>query len=211
MRACNDSVSLPDRESIAAAARALSRGGIVVYPTETFYGLGVDALNAAALQRLVELKGREPGKPIALLVSDLDMVRTLVTDIPPQAEALMGRFWPGPLTIVLAARAGASAVLTGAGGGIGVRLSSHPLATSLVRALGRPVTAPSANPAGLRPPTRIEEARDYFGAAVDVYIDGGTLRGTPASTVVDARGALRIIREGAVAADALRAGVAQLV
>ncbi len=193
---------MPDSSNSAgavdAAARILAAGGIIVYPTETLYGLGADAGNDAALQRLVALKGREPGKPIAVLISDTQMVEELAQEIPARAADLMRRFWPGPLTIVLRAHAGVSRVLTGGGDGIGVRASSHPMAMALVRRLGRPVTAPSANPAGQRPPTRCEEARAYFGGRVDYYLDGGCLPGEPASTVVDARQALRVIRDGVV-------------
>ncbi len=190
-----------ERDAVAAAAQVLARGGIVVYPTETLYALGADAFHAAALQRLVDLKVRQAGKPIAVLVSDLDMVTAIAAEIPPRAHTLMRRFWPGPLTLVLRAHPHLSALLTGDGTGIGVRLSSHPLATALVRALGHPVTAPSANPAGMRPPATVEEARSYFGAQVDCYLDGGSLPGEPASTVVDIRDGFKLIRAGAVSAD----------
>jgi L-threonylcarbamoyladenylate synthase len=205
MPGCNDSGNGPDSAAIRAAARVLAAGGIIVYPTETLYGLGADACNEAALQRLVEMKGREAGKPIAVLISDERMLRDLVEHIPAHAEALMRRFWPGPLTIVLRARAALSPLLTGGGDGIGVRLSSHPIATSLVRALARPVTAPSANPAGMRAPASVDAARAYFGSRVDYYLDAGHLPGEPASTVVDARDGLLVIREGAVAGAAVRA------
>ena len=178
----------------------LARGGVIVYPTETLYGLGADASNEGALARVVELKGRAAGKPIAVLISDTEMLEGIVEDISPAAADLMQRFWPGPLTIVLRARSTVSRRLTGGRDGIGVRVSSHPIAIALVRALGRPVTAPSANPAGLRPPTRLDEARAYFGDRVDCYVDGGALAGEPASTVVDARDGLRVIRDGAVPA-----------
>ncbi len=186
-------------EAIAHAAGLIAGGGVVVYPTETVYGLGVDASNARALDRLVTLKGREPGKPISVLVSDRHMLGDLVSEVPPLASLLMRRFWPGPLTIVLRAHTGLSPLLTSDTGGLGVRVSSHPMATALVEAVGRPVTTPSANPAGQRPPLHVDEARAYFGARVDCYLDGGRVAGEPASTVVDARGELKVIREGAIA------------
>ncbi len=200
----SNGVSAADHERIGRAAQILAGGGIVVYPTETLYGLGAAAGNAAALQRLVDLKGREPTKAIAVLVADVQMLGMLVTEIPPLADALIHRFWPGPLTIVLRARPTVSSVLTGGGDGIGVRLSSHPMATALVRSLGQPLTAPSANPAGQPPPRRIEVARAYFDARVDFYLDGGSLAGEPASTVVDLRSGLRLLRHGAVGAEVLR-------
>jgi L-threonylcarbamoyladenylate synthase len=194
-------------EAVAAAARALAAGGIVVYPTETLYALGADAGNAAALRRLIELKVREAGKPVAVLIDGADMLRGLAAEIPPEADALMRRFWPGPLTLVLRARSSVSPVLTGGGDGVGVRRSSHPLAAALVRALGRPVTTPSANPAGMPPPVAIDQARAYFGGCVEYYLDGGRLRGEPASTVVDVRAGVEVIREGAVPMETIRAAL----
>ena len=194
-------------ETVAAPARVLAAGGLIVYPTETLYGLGADIGNAAVLQRLVTTKGRQPGKPIAVLISDRSMLGKIVADVPPAADVLMRRFWPGPLTIVLPACPTLSEVLTGGGGRIGVRLSSHPLATALVRALGRPITAPSANPAGAPPPLSITTARAYFGAQIDYYLDAGPLPGEPASTVVDLSEEMRIIRHGAIAEAQIRAAL----
>ncbi len=199
MPGSNDSTGGREAE-IIAAAHVLAGGGIVVYPTETLYALGADAYHPRALQRLADLKVRTEGKPISVLIADLNMLRDLTPDIPPGAHALIRRFWPGPLTIVLRARPSLSPLLTGGGDSIGVRLSSHPDATALVRTLGHPVTAPSANPAGMRPPMRLGEARAYFGQAIDCYVDGGPLRGEPASTVVDVRAGLKVLRAGAVPA-----------
>lgn len=209
MHSCNDSIDAPER--VGHAARVLRAGGLAVYPTETVYGLGADAFNASALARLTALKVRQRGKPISVLIGDLEMLEDLVTEISAAAAILIRRFWPGPLTLVLPARASVSPVLTGEGSGIGVRLSSHPVATALVRALGRPLTTPSANPAGMPPPTRIEAARAYFGEHVDYYLDAGPLRGQPTSTVVDVRDGLRVLREGAIELAAIRAAVDEAV
>ena len=205
MLASNSSADLPETRAIAGAADVLRRGGVVVYPTETLYGLGVDATNPQALARLVALKGREAGKPISVLVADQTMLSELADEVSPLARRLVRRFWPGPLTLVLPARAGVSELLTGGTGTIGVRVSSHPVATALVAAVGRPVTSPSANPAGCAPPVTVDDARTYFGTTVDAYLDGGRLPGEPASTVVDVRDGLRVVREGAVSAAVLRA------
>jgi L-threonylcarbamoyladenylate synthase len=193
-----------DTAAMDAALVTLRRGGVVVYPTETLYGLGVDATNPSALHRLVTLKVRQAGKPISVLVSDAEMLNGIVVEIPKAAGRLMHAFWPGPLTIVLRARAEVSEVLTAGSGTIGVRISSHPQAAELVRRLGRPLTTPSANPAGARPPVSVEAARAYFGDQVDVYVDAGTLPGEPASTVVEMTGELRVVREGAIPESALR-------
>jgi L-threonylcarbamoyladenylate synthase len=202
-------VAVPDPlQSLERAVEALRHGGVVVYPTETLYGLGVDATDEAALLRLVALKGREPGKPISVLVSDRDMLRR-VAEVTPAASRLMDCFWPGPLTLTLPARAGVSPLLLGGGSTIGVRCSSHPLAGALVAGLGRPVTSPSANPAGMPPPVTLAHARAYFREAVDVYLDGGELPGGVGSTVVDPGPPLKLIREGAIAVAAVVAALEQ--
>lgn len=184
--------------AVESAVAALRRGGVVVYPTETLYGLGVDATDEIALRNLVSLKGREEGKPISVLVSDRAMLERVAGAIPAAAEVLMRRFWPGPLTLALPARDDVSPLLTGGGTTIGVRCSSDALAAALVAGLGRPVTTPSANPAGAIPPRTLAQARAYFGDAVDTYVDGGTLPGGVGSTVVELIPELRIIREGAI-------------
>ena len=196
-------------QSVERAVEVLRLGGAIVYPTETLYGLGVDACDERALQRLVALKGREEGKPISVLVSDGAMLHSIVAEIPAQAEILMRRFWPGPLTLALPAKPSVSRLLTGGGGSIGVRCSSHPVATALAAGLGRPITTPSANPAGATAPTALAQARAYFGDHVDVYIDGGTLAGGPGSTVVELVPELKIIREGAIPTSAVIAALAE--
>jgi L-threonylcarbamoyladenylate synthase len=207
MLGCSNSGDAPEVNAVVTAAKVLAAGGLIVYPTETVYGLGADASNPAALDRLVALKVREAGKPISVLVSDMEMLGELVRDVSPLATKLMRVFWPGPLTIVLRARETMSPILTGDSDGIGVRVSSHPTATALVRALGRPLTTPSANPAGQPPPIAVGAARAYFASRVECYLDGGRLRGEPASTVVDARGEWRVIREGAISRAALAAAL----
>jgi L-threonylcarbamoyladenylate synthase len=189
---------------IAAALSALKAGKAVVFPTETFYGLGVDALNELALERLFELKGRDPDKPVALIAADLEMVAA-VAEIAPPAMKLARRFWPGPLTMVLPARARLSAALTNRDGGVGIRISPHPLALELVRRLGSPLTATSANLAGQAPARTLGQARAAFGTKVSAYLDGGTLDGIAPSTVVAfEQGTVKVLRVGAIAEQALR-------
>lgn len=188
-----------DFPDLDAAVAALARGAIVVYPTETVYGLGADTASVEALRRVAALKGRDAGKPISVLVSSREMLLEVVARIPDPAEHLMAHFWPGALTLVLPAQPRVSALLTAGRGTIGVRISSHPLATALVTRLGRPVTTTSANPGGLEPATEIRQARRYFDSRVDVYLDGGVTPGGPGSTVIDLSGDQAIlVREGAV-------------
>ena len=195
----------PGAESFAAALAALRRGEAVVFPTETFYGLGADALDADAVGRVAALKGRGADSPIAVIVADRAMLAQIVGDIPPAAEKLIARFWPGPLTLVLPAKKGVPAPLVSAEGKIGARVSSHPTAARLARELARPLTATSANPSGQEPARSIAEARAYFESRIGVYLDGGELTGKAASTVAEISGGeVKILRAGAIAAEELK-------
>ena len=190
---------------LAAALAALARGGVVVYPTETFYGLGARALRAAAVAKVASLKGRDATKPVAVIVSEAAMLDQLVARIPKPAERLMARFWPGPLTLVLPARADLPVELTARSGLVGVRVSSHPVARALAAALGEPITATSANRGGETPACDVATAERAFGARVDAYVDGGALAGGSGSTVVVVGDdVVRVIRAGAVSLEALR-------
>ena len=181
------------------AVDALKRGEVIVFPTETFYGLGADAFDKAAVGRVILLKGRNPENPIPIIVADREMLMEVVKDIPPMAQSLMDRFWPGPLTLILPAKNNIPAPLLNRTGGIGVRVSSHPLATRLARELGRPLTATSANPPGKEPARSIEEAMSYFSSRIEIFLDGGRLNGKKGSTVVEIlQGQLKIIREGEI-------------
>ena len=179
------------------AIEALKRGEVIAFPTETFYGLGVDALDEPAVERLVSVKGRNPDNPIPVIVADREMLKRVVIEVPPVAETLMDRFWPGPLTLVLPAVQGLPAPLLNKTGGVGVRISSHPLATQLTRELGHPLTATSANPSGKEPARTVEEAMNYFSDKIEIFLDGGRLGGRKGSTVVEvAQDRWRVIREG---------------
>jgi L-threonylcarbamoyladenylate synthase len=192
----------PDLESATAA---LAQGGVIVYPTETFYGLGARALSPTAVAAVAALKGRDRSKPIAVIVADAAMLATIVARVPRPAERLMGRFWPGPLTLVLPARDDLPPELTAGSGLIGVRVSSHPIAHALAVALGEPLTATSANLAGGAPPCDVAAARRAFGTRVARYVDGGTLAGGSASTVlVVGDDVVRVVRAGAISSEALR-------
>jgi L-threonylcarbamoyladenylate synthase len=182
---------------IDQAAAALRRGEIVAFPTESSWGLGVDACSATALERLFALKDREPGKPPPLLVDGRAMVERLVARVPPRAAELMDRFWPGALTLVLPARAELPAPLV-LDGGVGVRHSPHSLATALVTAFGSPVTATSANLSGHPAAMTAAEVRAAFGDRVFV-LDGDAGGAAPSTVVrVGDDGTLTVLRRGAI-------------
>lgn len=184
---------------LGAALAALARGEVIVFPTETVYGLGADALNLKAVEKVFELKGRDPNLPIPVLVADVSMLRSLVVEVSPLARQLMDNFWPGPLTLVLPARAGAPPWLLNNTGGIGVRVSSHPIATELVKRLGRALTATSANPSDRPAASTLRQARDYFAGLIDIFIDGGELQSRTGSTVLELiENRLKFIREGEI-------------
>jgi len=135
------------------------------------------------------------------------MAATVAAEIAEGARRLAQRFWPGPLTLVLPARAGLPAPLTAGSGTIGVRAPGHPAAAAVVAGLGGPVTAPSANPPGATPPRRVEDARAYFGDRVAVYVDGGELPGGASTVAAVERDRVRVIRPGPVSAAALQAAL----
>lgn len=184
-------------ENFSAAVAALKRGEVIVFPTETLYGLGADALDFLAVEKVFQLKGRDADSPIPVLVSDREMLGRLVAKVPSLAEKLIARFWPGPLTLVLPAREDIPAPLINATGGVGVRISSQTIAAELVKALGSPLTATSANPSGKPPARTAEAAKKYFAGQIDIFLDGGALTSRTGSTVVEIVGeSLRIIRAG---------------
>ena len=193
-------------DTLIEALAALRRGEVIAFPTETLYGLGADALNAQAVEKVFQLKGRDPANPIPVLVADRAMLALVVTDVPTVAEQLIGAFWPGPLTIVLPAEASIPRPLINSSGRVGVRISSQPIANELVRGLGHPLTATSANPSGKAPARTIQQARAYFPQDIEVFIDGGELQSRTGSTVVEIAGdRVRIIREGDIVKAALEA------
>jgi L-threonylcarbamoyladenylate synthase len=189
-------VSRAPAEELAVAVVALRRGEIVAYPTETFYGLAVDAFDELALARLRELKGRAE-KAFSALVVGPEMLERLCEPPSEKARELMTRYWPGALTLALPARAGVPAAMV-ADGFVAVRESPHPLARALVRAYGGPLTATSANLAGQPPATTAEEVRAALGGRC-VVLAGGTTAGGAPSTLARVRGnRIEVLRPGAV-------------
>jgi L-threonylcarbamoyladenylate synthase len=189
----------PAGEPVADAARCLRAGGLVAFPTETFYGLGADALDPRAVDGVFHAKGRPADKPLLVLVDSIAMAEAVAAEIPPRARRLMARHWPGPLTLILFARPTLPPALTASTGTIGLRIPGHAVAAALVRAAGCPVTAPSANPHGGPSPRTAEEVLAGLGDRVDLVLDGGPTAGGPASTVLDLTGPRpRLVRPGAV-------------
>jgi L-threonylcarbamoyladenylate synthase len=191
--------SRPAPAALEAAVRVLRAGGLVAFPTETFYGLGALAFDEGAVARVFRAKSRPGDKPLLVLVDSLAMVEQVACEVPDRARRLMARYWPGPLTLVLPARADLPTALTAGTGTIGVRLSAHPVARALVRAAGTPITAPSANPHDGTGPRTADDVLAALGTHVDLVLDGGPTPGGPASTVLDlTRTPAVVLRAGAV-------------
>jgi L-threonylcarbamoyladenylate synthase len=174
---------------------------IILYPTDTVYGLGVDATDADAVRALKALKSRSDGQPISIIVADIAMAERYA-EVTPLARKLADKFLPGKLTIVLMAKNLPDEITAGTGT-VGVRIPAHPAPLALVRELGKPITATSANVSGMTTMNTPTEILKQFGekaAAITRVIDGGALPESLPSTVVDARGeAVAILREGAIA------------
>ncbi len=199
-----------EAESFNHALAGLARGEVIVFPTETLYGLGADALNSRAVDKVFQFKGRDAKNPIPVLAADLGMLEMLVAAVPAAAKKLIDSFWPGPLTLVLPARSEIPKPLVNKTGGVGVRISSHPITTKLVGRFGRPLTATSANPSGQEPARTLEEARRYFSGAIEIFIDGGRLESKTGSTVIELLNhKSRIIREGEISAAAIAQVIGQ--
>jgi L-threonylcarbamoyladenylate synthase len=175
----------PEDELVRRAVLTLQAGGVVAYPTETFYGLAVDALNGDAIERIFRIKGRQFSNPIALIAGSKYAIGSLVTEIPAAAQRLMQTFWPGPLTLVFPAAPVVSPRLTAGTGKIGIRVSSHPIAGSLANRLNRPITATSANLSGAPECITAEEVLLNLSDRVDLIIDGGPAPGGKGSTFMD--------------------------
>lgn len=187
-------------DPLGPAVELIKNGGVVAYPTETFYGLGVDPFNKDAVVGLYDLKGRAFKDPVSIVVSDLDMLLVVVTHVPPEAERLIKKFWPGPLTLVFQANETVPLALTAGTGKIGVRIPGSKFTREFIRAVGGPVTATSANPSGKKSAVTTDEVLDYFDGQIDAVMDGGLLPGVLGSTVVDLTGGSpRLIREGEIA------------
>ncbi len=189
--------SPPPAAAVAAATRALAEGGIVAIPTDTVYGLAVDPFRAGATDRIFAAKRRPRDVNLPLLVSGVDQALSVSTAVPALALELMARYWPGPLTIVIPAKAGLAADLGDDDVTVGVRAPDHPVPLALCAAVG-PLATTSANRHGEPPMTTAAEVDATFGDALPLVLDGGLCAGSP-STVVDCTGEeLKLLREGRI-------------
>jgi L-threonylcarbamoyladenylate synthase len=184
---------------VSEAAAAIRAGGIVAFPTETVYGLGANALDAAAVAKIFELKGRPSTNPLIVHVASAEMAREIVAEWPPLAEELARRWWPGPLTLVLPKKPCVPDIVTAGLSTVGVRVPAHPVALRLIQEAGVPIAAPSANLFTGLSPTTAEHVRRVFGGAVDVVEGGASPVGIESTVVAIEGGRLTLLRPGMIA------------
>lgn len=185
--------------AVTRAAELLRNGRLVAFPTETVYGLGANALDAAAVRRIFEVKGRPLSNPLIVHVPGIQMARDLAARWPDEADLLARQFWPGPLTIVVPKNAQIPDLVTAGLPSVGLRIPAHPVAQALLEAAGIPVAAPSANRFSQLSPTTAEHVREGIGPGVDFILDGGPCTVGIESTVISLTGAVpRILRPGMV-------------
>ena len=191
--------SHPDPLTMQRAAYLIKRDGVVAFPTETVYGLGANALSEKAITRVFQTKGRDPKKPVSILIAKKEALWELVTDVSERAEILMKKFWPGGLTIIFDASPKIPSLLLGNTGKIGIRISSCNIAQELVEQAGTPITATSANISGQKSCSSAIEVYESLGDRIDMIIDGGKSEGYLGSTVIDVTHCpAKIIREGII-------------
>lgn len=190
--------------AIEDAVRVLRAGGVVGVPTETVYGVAGDARNPEAIARLFALKGRPDGRPLPVLLPDVDALVRLCPDLPDAARVLGAAFWPGPLTLVVPRPPGLPDALTAGGDTLGVRVPRHPVALALLQAFGGALATPSANRHGEVSATDAESARAAFGGDLGLVLDGGASAVGVESTVIDlTQDPPRLLRAGALSAEAI--------
>lgn len=186
----------PQEDVLARVGDVLARHGVVAYPTETFYGLAVSVFDARACERIFELKGRASSKALPCVLSNIDQLELVSSAVPTLALELAARFWPGPLSLIVPARADVAAASEA--GTVAVRVSSLPLARALAAVSG-PLTATSANKSGEPPATTADEVIAQLGAGLDLVLDGGPTAGGAPSTIVDVTAREpRLVRRGAI-------------
>ncbi len=185
--------------AIKRASEVIRQGGIMAYPTDTVYGLGVIYNNEEALKRLIELKGRPSTKGLLLITGSVESLHLIVEKIPEEISDIIRRYWPGPLTIIFKARDSLSEYITGGSGRVAIRIPGASFALEFVKRTGLIITSTSANPLNKPPGNDIEEIINYFPKGLDLIIDGGRLYGKP-STIIEIKGGrIKVLRKGAIA------------
>jgi L-threonylcarbamoyladenylate synthase len=188
-----------NNSELQSAAKEIRRGGIVMFPTDTLYGLAVDPRNWNAIERLFTVKGRNTSNAVPMICADLEQVEREIGLMPDLAKELSKLFWPGPLTMVLDGKGSMAKNAIGFDGSVGVRVPSHPVARALADTVGHPITATSANRSGERASQSVTETSKSILESIGLILDAGEVSGGLPSTIVDVRtNPVRLIRVGAI-------------
>ncbi|MCK4388167.1 MAG: threonylcarbamoyl-AMP synthase [Dehalococcoidia bacterium] len=183
---------------VKEAVQILKKGGVIVFPTDTVYGLGADAFNSKAVERIYEIKKRPRHLPLPLLLSDVSQVTMIAESVPDSGWFLASRFWPGGLTLVLPKAASLPTYLT-KGPTVAVRVPNHPICLAIIKRLGRPIIGTSANISGRPSSLTADKVKQQLGGKVDLIIDGGKCPGGGESTIVDVIGEMPVVlRQGII-------------
>lgn len=189
---------VPSRE-LRKAVEVLRKGGIVAYPTDTLYGLGACIGNSEAVERIFQIKGRSPGMALPILVSSLEQMWELVTDVPPVAQRIAERLWPGPLTLVLPRSPSVPDAVVGGAPTVAVRWPAHPVPIALIKGAGSPITGTSANLSGRPPAHTASEVVKQLGKRIDFVVRQGPPPGGLGSTILEVTGGyVKMLREGPI-------------
>ena len=200
----------PEKKLIDRASKIIKQGGLVIFPAKHLYGIAADALNPEAVKKIFDLKHRPDGNPLLILTDQQTDLKNFVKSIPLKAEILMEKFWPGDITLVFKANNTLPMVLTAKTGKIGIRMPCHPVAMSLVKSAGRPVTGTSANISGIPGCSTSRDLEPEIVQGVDMVMDAGRLKGGRGSTVVDVTvEPLKIIRKGELSGSDIFAALEQ--
>lgn len=202
----------PDENGISAAAEALRSGGLVAFPTDTFFALGADGLNAAAVDRVFSTKGRNPGTPVPLLISDAGMVDSLTSEFPAPLKDLAETFWPGALTLVMPASSIVPPVVSAGTETVGLRVPDHSVARALISKAGTPITGTSCNLTGRDPIKDAAMVEQIFGDQLDACLDAECGDSSDPSTVISYEdGKIAVLRLGAISIESMRNVVGDII
>ena len=195
-----------DYEELKIPAKIIKEGGIVIFPTETVYGIGTNGLNKEAIKKLYEVKQRPLNKPISLLVSNIEMVNQVAKNISKLEYKIMQNFFPGPLTIILEKKDIVPDILTANTNTVGIRMPSGEIARKLIEYAGVPIATPSANISGKPSGTNIKDIQKDFEGKVDCFIDNGESKlGIPSTIVRVINNEVHILRQGSISTEQIKA------
>ncbi len=193
-----------DKAALEIASNAILNGSVISLATDTFYALGADPFNLRAVEQIYQIKGRQPWKPLLLLIDSIDQAESIAQKIPDLFYEIAEDFWPGPLTIILRAAKHVPLKITGGTGTVGMRIPNFDLARNLVQAIDLPIVGTSANLTAHPPCSSADEVLNQLGGRIELILDSGRLAAVAPSTIIDlTKDPPAVVREGAITSDAL--------